>query len=148
MLAIICCAMLSATPEQEAATKSYWIGLNDVIHGFNKSVNSKPSEAPKEIKKAIAKIRSMSTKNVDSLVIMYSERRMKLAMDYADFLEKTKFGSEEVFFRADYSIKEHRKKLDGMQEKFQTLVERHWNMDAEQEVVVAYLREKYGLDIK
>lgn len=148
MTATIMLLLLAASPEKEAATKSYWIGLNDIVHGFNKAVNAKPSAAPQEVKKAVAKIRSMPTKNVDSLVLMYSERRIKLAMDYAEFLEQTKFGSDEIFLNAEYSIKKNRENLSNIQKRFQILAERHRDMDAEQEVVVSYLKEKFGIDVK
>lgn len=148
MTATILLLLLAASPEKEASTKRYWIGLDDIVHSFNKAVNSKPSAAAQEVKKAVAKIRSMPTKNVDSLVLMYSERRIKLAMDYAEFLEQTKFGSEEIFFNAEYSIKKNRENLGNIQKRFQVLAERHRDMDAEQEVVVSYLKEKYGLDLK
>lgn len=135
-------------PEQQAATKGYWIGLNDIIHNFNKTVNTRPGLAVDEIKKSVAKIRSMSTRNVDSLVLIYAEKRIQLAMDYAEFLQETNFASEEYLFKAEYSIKRQKQKLENVQKRFQELAERHRHMDAEQEILVSYLREKFDLDVK
>ena len=100
----------------EAATKNFWINFNDIIHKFNKTVNSNPSKASVEIKETIAKIRSLPTKNVDMLVLKYSEKRITLAVEYADFIEY----------------------YDRLQEK-------HKDMDSEQKVLIAYLDEKYKI---
>ncbi len=135
------------TPEQEVATKNYWIGFNDIVHNFNKSINLKPNTATTEIKIAIAKMRSMSIKNVDSLVLKYTEKRIALAIEYSEFLEKFKF-TEDGFFKVDYPIKEQRNKFQNSQEIYRKLYDKHQDMDMEQKVLIAYLKEKYNIDTK
>lgn len=139
--------LFAVTPEQEIATKKYWIGLNDIIHNFNKAVNAKPSTASIEIKNAIAKIRSMSTKNVDSLVLMYSEKRIKLASEYTEFLDSVKIGSDD-FFKTEFPIKKQKDKMENLQKRYQELYDQHKNIDVEQQVLIAYLKEKYNIDSK
>lgn len=139
--------LFAITPEQEIATKRYWIGLNDIIHKFNTAANSKPSMASTEIKNAIAKIRSMPTKNVDSLVLMYSEKRIKLATEYAEFLESIKIGSDD-FFKTEFPLRKQREKIDNLQKRYQDLYDQHKDMDTEQKVLIAYLKEKYNIDSK
>lgn len=140
-------ALFSITIEQEIATKKYWIGLNDIIHNFNKTVNAKPSTATTEMKNAIAKIRSMQIKHVDSLVLIYSEKRIKLASDYVDFLESIKIDSDD-FFKTDFPIKKQKDKIENIQKKYQYFYEQHKDIDTEQQVLVAYLKEKYNIDSK
>jgi len=139
--------LFSMSPECEIATKTFWIGFNDIIHNFNKAVNSKPSNASSEIKTTIKKIRNMPTKNVDSMVLLYSEKRIKLAFDYAEFIDSIKIESDE-FFKTDYQLKNGRENRDNIQRKYQYLYDKHRDIDAEQKVLASYLFENYKIDYK
>ena len=147
MISLILFALFSATQEQEIATKSYWIGLNDIIHKFNKNVNEKPSTAATEIKQTIAKIRSMSVKNVDSLVLKYAEKRIALASEYADFLDSIKI-TDDIFYKVEFPIKKQKDKIQNLQKRYQDLYDMHKDMDTEQQILIAYLKEKYMIDTK
>lgn len=147
MILIFALTIFAITPEQEISTKSYWIGFNDIIHNFNKAINAKPNTAALEIKQTIAKIRSMSTKNVDSLVLKYAEKRISLATEYAEFLDSFNL-SDEVSYKVDFPIKEKRKKYQNIQKIYQDLYDKHKDMDTEQEIILAYLKEKYNINKK
>jgi len=147
MILIFALTIFAITPEQEISTKSYWIGFNDIIHNFNKAINAKPNTAALEIKQTIAKIRSMSTKNVDSLVLKYAEKRISLATEYAEFLDSFNL-SDEVSYKVEFPIKEKRKKYQNIQKIYQDLYDKHKDMDTEQEIILAYLKEKYNIDKK
>ena len=147
MLNLIVYAIFSLTPQQEMATKNYWIKFNDIIHKFNKNVNEKPNTAAEEIKQTIAKIRSMSIKDVDSMVIKYAEKRIALATEYADFLDSIKI-SDDILYKVDFPIKNQKNKIQNLQKKYQDLYDMHKNMDLEQQILMAYLKEKYMLDAK
>ena len=129
----------------EVATKNFWINFNDIIHKFNKTVNSNPSKASVEIKETIAKIRCLPTKNVDMLVLNYSERRVTLAVEYADFIDSLKIPEDIQFYKTEFPIKSQRDKFRDKQKYYDRLQERYKDMDSEQKVLIAYLDEKYKI---
>jgi hypothetical protein len=89
----------------------------------------------------------MSTKNVDSLVLKYAEKRISLATEYAEFLDSFNL-SDEISYKVEFPIKEKRKKYQNIQKIYQDLYDKHKDMDTEQEIILAYLKEKYNIDKK
>jgi hypothetical protein len=79
--------------------------------------------------------------------LKYAEKRISLATEYAEFLDSFNL-SDEVSYKVDFPIKEKRKKYQNIQKIYQDLYDKHKDMDTEQEIILAYLKEKYNIDKK
>lgn len=132
----------------DIATKNYWIKFNDNIHQFNKKVNSKPSTAPTEINYTIAEIRKLPTKEVDKKVILYCEKRINFAVEYSQFLESIDIADNIVSYKTEFPIKKKRESFNDMQKRYELLYDKNKKLDEEQNELLAYLKEKYGIITK
>ena len=145
MMSLLLVFGLFSPTYDEMATKNYWIKFNDFIHKFNSKVNLKPSTAPTEIKYTIAEIRKIPTKNVDMKLLMYCEKRINFAIEYSEFLESIDIADNILSYKTEFPIRKKRESFMEMQKRYELLYDKNMKLDKEQQELLAYLGEKYGL---